>query len=128
MATEIINLEVKSNIKGAVTDVDALAKSVEKANYAEKELSENIQLQNEYIADQEVELARLKAIQDSIPKGGWYAGQSKLNDDIKSSSKKIKNRTNKYSKSNKGFNYCPKEKYQRSHKRYSALSNNGGFY
>ena len=84
MATEIINLEVKSNIKGAVTDVDALAKSVEKANYAEKELSENIQLQNEYIADQEVELARLKAIQDSIPKGGWYAGQSKLNDDIQS--------------------------------------------
>ena len=77
MATEIINLEVKSNIKGAVTDVDALGKSVEKVNYAEQEL-------NQFIADQEVELARLKAIQDSIPKGGWYAGQSKLNDDIQS--------------------------------------------
>ena len=84
MATEIINLEVKSNIKGAVTDVDALGKSVEKVNYAEQELNENIKLQNQYIADQEVELARLKAIQDSIPKGGWYAGQSKLNDDIQS--------------------------------------------
>ena len=71
MATEIINLEVKSNIKGAVTDVDALGKSVEKVNYAEQELNENIKLQNQYIADQEVELARLKAIQDSIPKGGW---------------------------------------------------------
>lgn len=83
MATEIINLEVKSNIKGATKDVDALAKSVDNANYSEQELNKNIQLQNEYIADQEVELARLKAIQDSIPKGAFYAGQSKLSEDIK---------------------------------------------
>jgi len=82
MATEIINLEVKSNIKGATKDVDALAKSVENANYAEQELNKNIQFQNEYIIDQEVELARLKAIQDSIPKGAWYAGQAKLSEDI----------------------------------------------
>jgi len=84
MAQEILELQVNSNVKGVTKDVDALATSVEKAYDAEAELSKNIQLQNQFIADQEVELARLKAIQDSIPKGGWYAGQSQLNDNIKS--------------------------------------------
>ena len=82
MATEIINLEVKSNIKGAVTDVDALAKSVETANYAEQELTKNIDLQNRFLIDQRTELSRLQEIQDSIPKGAFYAGQSKLNESI----------------------------------------------
>ena len=82
MAQEILELQVNSNVKGVTKDVDALATSVEKAYDAEAELSKNIQLQNQFIADQEVELARLKAIQDSIPKGSWYGGQSKLTADI----------------------------------------------
>ena len=83
MATEILELEVKSNIKGATKDMDGLAKSVDKANYAETELNSNIELQIKFIADQQIELARLKTIQDSIPKGAFYAGQSKLNDSIR---------------------------------------------
>ena len=83
MAKEILELQVNSNVKGVTKDVDALATSVEKAYDAEAELSKNIQLQNQFIADQEVELARLKAVQDSIPKGSWYGGQSKLTADIK---------------------------------------------
>jgi hypothetical protein len=82
MAQEILELQVNSNVKGVTKDVDALTQSVEKAYDAEAELSKNIELQNQFIADQEVELARLKEIQDSIPKGGWYAGQAKLTEDI----------------------------------------------
>ena len=80
MAQEILELQVNSNVKGVTQDVDALATSVEKAYDAEAELSQNIKLQNQFIADQEVELARLKSVQDSIPKGGWHAGQSELNE------------------------------------------------
>ena len=80
---EILELEVKSNINSATKDMDNLSKSVDKANYAENELNENIKLQNQFIAEQETELIRLKAIQDSIPKGAWHAGQAKLNDSIK---------------------------------------------
>ena len=83
MAKEILELEVRSNIKGAVKDMDALGKSVDKTSFAETELNANIQLQNQFIADQEVELARLKEIQDSIPKGAWHAGQHQLADDIR---------------------------------------------
>ncbi len=93
MATEIINLEVKSNIKGVTTDVDAFGKSVENANYAEKELSENIDLQNQFLASQRTELSRLQEIQDSIPKGAFYAGQSKLNESILTINETIKKET-----------------------------------
>ena len=83
MATEILNLEVKSNIKGAVTEVDKLTESQQGASYAYAELTENVKLQNEFITAQEDELIRLKAIQDSIPDGAWWAGQSQLNEEIK---------------------------------------------
>jgi hypothetical protein len=90
MATEILNLEVKSNIKGAVTDVDALGTAVQTTAERYTELNENISIQNEYIETQETELIRLKAIQDSIPKGAWFAGQSKLSDDINSVTSEIR--------------------------------------
>ena len=82
MATEILELEVKSNIKGATKDMDGLTKSVDNANYAETELNTNIELQIKFLAEQHTELARLQRIQDSIPKGAFYAGQSKLNESI----------------------------------------------
>ena len=75
MATEILNLEVKSNVQGAVKDMDALGKSVEMATYSEEELSAAIDMQNQFLAEQRTELRRLKEIQDSIPEGGWHAGQ-----------------------------------------------------
>ena len=83
MAQEILELQVNSNVKGVTKDVDALTQSVDKASYAETELNKNIELQIQYIAEQQVELARLKSIQDSIPKEAYFAGQSKLNDKIK---------------------------------------------
>ena len=65
MAKEILELEVKSNIKGAVTEVDELGTSVQTAADRYEELNENVAVQNEYIATQETELIRLKEIQDS---------------------------------------------------------------
>mgnify|MGYP003672518055 CR=1 FL=1 len=90
MATEILNLEVKTEIKGAVKEIDNLSGAVKGAaeNYAE--LSEQVAVQNEYIAAQETELVRLKSIQDSIPKGSWFAGQSKLAEDINNVTSEIR--------------------------------------
>jgi|TARA_R110000824_G_scaffold393983_1_gene593487 hypothetical protein len=90
MATEILNLEVKSNIKGAVKDVDKLGTSVQTAAERYEELNENVAIQNEYIATQETELIRLKEIQDSIPKGAWHAGQSQLADNIREVTSEIR--------------------------------------
>ena len=90
MAKEILELEVKSNIKGAVTEVDALGTSVQTAADRYEELNENVAVQNEYIATQETELIRLKEIQDSIPKGAWFAGQSKLSEDINNVTSEIR--------------------------------------
>jgi len=83
MAKEVLEIEVKSNVKGAITDVNKLGKSVKTAAEEYAELNEQVAAQNEYIATQETELIRLKAIQDSIPEGAWFAGQSKLSEDIK---------------------------------------------
>ena len=90
MATEILNLEVKSDIKGAVKDVDKLGTSVQTAAERYEELNENVAIQNEYIATQETELIRLKEIQDSIPKGAWHAGQSQLADNIREVTSEIR--------------------------------------
>ena len=90
MAKEILNLEVKTNIKGAVTEVDEFSGSVQTATQNLEELNEQVSVQNKYIADQETELVRLKEIQDSIPKGAWFAGQSKLSDDIRDVTSEIR--------------------------------------
>ena len=90
MAKEILELEVKSNIKGAVTDVDALGTSVQTAAERYAELNENVAIQNEYIATQETELIRLKEIQDSIPKGAWHAGQHQLAENIRQVTSEIR--------------------------------------
>ena len=90
MAQEILNLEVKAQVKGAVKDVDALGTSVQTAAERYAELNENVAVQNEYIATQETELVRLKEIQDSIPKGAWHAGQHKLADDIRQVTSEIR--------------------------------------
>ena len=90
MATEVLELEVKATVKGATKDMDGLAKSVDKANYAETELNKNIEEQIKFLALQQTELSRLQRIQDSIPKGKFYAGQSKLNESIEEVTKSIR--------------------------------------
>tara|TARA_R110000765_G_scaffold170063_1_gene275014 strand:+ start:43 stop:1971 length:1929 start_codon:yes stop_codon:yes gene_type:complete len=61
MAKEILNLEVKTNIKGAVTEVDNLGKSVQTAGGDYKQLTETIK-------KLETELARLNTIAAALPK------------------------------------------------------------
>ena len=90
MATEVLELEVKSNIKGATKDMDGSTKSGGKAYDAEAELNSNIELQIKFLAEQQTELSRLQRIQDSIPKGAFYAGQSKLNESIEEVTKSIR--------------------------------------
>ena len=83
MAKEIINVEVKSNIKGVVKDMDALTSSLKGAKIEAEDLSENINIQNEVILRLQRELISLKAIQDSIPKGSWAKGMSQRAKKIK---------------------------------------------
>ena len=60
MAKEILELEVKSNVKGAIKGVNDLTTSVDKAADAEMTLTERIKFQNEIIKEQEKALIDLK--------------------------------------------------------------------
>jgi hypothetical protein len=64
MATEILTLEVKSDIKNATQDLNALSTSLKEAVSLEGELSEQIRIQNGVLIDLERELIKLKATQD----------------------------------------------------------------
>ena len=90
MANEEIVFSVKSNIKSVTKDTEDYAKSLTKAEKAQKELNEQISIQNTVLNDMEKELVELKAKQDAIPKGAWYAGMDDLNKKIKDTEKNIK--------------------------------------
>jgi hypothetical protein len=90
MATEILTLEVKSDIKNATQDLNDLATSLKNAVSLEGELSEQIKIQNGVLIDLERELIKLKATQDSIPEGAWWEGQVQLADDIQDVTTEIK--------------------------------------
>jgi DNA repair exonuclease SbcCD ATPase subunit len=83
MATEILNLDVKSNIESVTKETDQYKKSLDQVN-------KEIKLQNKYLIEQEKELIKLKAQQDAIPKGAWVAGMEKLNDKIKATTAELK--------------------------------------
>ena len=82
MAEELV-LTVKSNIKQQTKDADDYARSLGDVN-------ESIKLQNKFLNDTKSELIRLKAKQDSIPKGAWYAGMDSLNAKIKATETTLK--------------------------------------
>ena len=90
MAQEEIVMEIKANVKPATKQVDDFTKSLNEAETAQKELNEQISIQNKVLNDLEKELVELKAVQDSIPKGAFYAGMSDLNAKIKETEKNIK--------------------------------------
>jgi hypothetical protein len=90
MAQEEIVMEIKANVKPATKQVDDFTKSLNEAEKAQKELNEQISIQNKVLNDLEKELVELKAVQDSIPKGAFYAGMSDLNAKIKETEKNIK--------------------------------------
>ena len=79
MAKEVLELEVKSNVKSVTQETKNWGKALDDVN-------EEISIQNEEIIRQERLLIKLKAKQDAIPKGGWVAGMDKLNDKIRKTS------------------------------------------
>jgi hypothetical protein len=83
MAKEILTLEVKSDIKNATQDLNDLSISLKEAVSLEAELTSEIKLKNGVIIDLERDLIKLKATQDSIPKGEYWKGQKKLADEIR---------------------------------------------
>ena len=90
MANEEIVMTVKAEVKPATKQVDDLTKSIDSAKNAQKELNEQISIQNKVLNDMEKELVELKATQDKIPKGAFYAGMDDLNKKIKETEKNIK--------------------------------------
>jgi len=90
MAQEEIVMEIKANVKPATKQVEEFTKSLTNAEKAQKELNEQISIQNQVLNDMEKELVELKATQDAIPKGAFYAGMDDLNKKIKETEKNIK--------------------------------------
>ena len=90
MATEILNLEVKSDIKNATQDLNELSIVLKDTIQLENELSTSIKVKNGIIIDLERDLITLKATQDSMPKGEYWKGQKKLADEIRNVTTEIK--------------------------------------
>ena len=82
MAEEIY-MSIKSDVKSATEETKVYAKTLKEAQTNVKDVNTSLQAQNKVILQQERELLNLKATQDSIPKGKFYAGQAKLTKDIK---------------------------------------------
>ena len=89
MAEEIY-MSIKSDVKSATKDTQEYTKSLKDAQNNVKEVNESLSIQNRVIIDLEKELLRLKQIQDSIPKGAFFAGQAKLNEDIRNVTAELK--------------------------------------
>jgi len=90
MAQEEVVMTIKAEVNPAKKQVEEFTKSLDDAEKAQKELNEQISIQNKVLNDLEKELVELKAVQDSIPKGAFYAGMSDLNAKIKETEKNIK--------------------------------------
>ena len=90
MAKEVLELNVKSDIGKVTQEAEKLGKSVEKTTDGFKDLNEQIDFQNKILNDLEKELIELKAQQDAIPKGAFYANADKLNKKIADTTREIK--------------------------------------
>jgi len=87
---EEIVMKIKAEIAPATKQVEGFTKSLTDAEKAQKELNEQITIQNQVLNSMEKELVQLKAKQDSIPKGAWYAGMDDLNKKIKETETNLK--------------------------------------
>tara|TARA_R110002074_G_scaffold124877_2_gene261541 strand:- start:1085 stop:3025 length:1941 start_codon:yes stop_codon:yes gene_type:complete len=90
MGEEEIVMTIKADVKPATKQVEGFTKSLTDAEKAQKELNEQITIQNKVLNSMEKELVQLKAKQDSIPKGAWYAGMDDLNKKIKETETNLK--------------------------------------
>ena len=82
MAEELV-MNVKSNIKSVTKDTQDWNKVL-------KETNESIEIQEKVINELDKELIKLKAQQDAIPKGAFYAGMDDLNKKIKTTTTELK--------------------------------------
>lgn len=89
MAEEIV-FNVKANVKPATKQVEDFTKTLTGAEYKLDDVNKSLQASNQYLADQKIALINLKAKQDSIPKGAWYAGMDDLNKKIKETETNLK--------------------------------------
>jgi chromosome segregation ATPase len=89
MAEEIV-FNVQSNIKSVTKDTEDYTKSLTGVEFELDRVNQSLKASNKFLADQKIELINLKAKQDAIPKGGWYAGMDNLNKKIKETEKNIK--------------------------------------
>ncbi len=83
MAKEVLELEIKGNVKTVTKETKDWGKTLDNVN-------ESLKVQNKVITDLEKDLINLKAKQDAIPKGAWVKGMDKLNDQIKKTSTELK--------------------------------------
>ena len=88
MATEIVNLEVKSDIKGVVVDVNALATSLKQAELDYVNLNTQVKIQKDVVIKLEKELINLKALQVTTPRTA-SAGYPQLIKKIKETTTEI---------------------------------------
>ena len=79
----VLEAEVKSNIKTATKDTQDWNKTLETTN-------EQLDIQRKVLTDLEKQLLQLKAKQDAIPKGSWYAGRGELNKQIQQTEAALK--------------------------------------
>jgi hypothetical protein len=90
MAQEEIVMEIKANVSSATKQVDDFTKTLTGAEFELDRINKSLKESNKFLADQKIELINLKAKQDSIPKGAWYAGMDNLNKKIKETERNIK--------------------------------------
>ena len=90
MAKEVLELEIKSNTGKVAQEAEKLGKAVKETTTDFKDLNEQIDFQNKILSDLEKELIELKAAQDAIPKGSFYADADGLNKKIADTTREIK--------------------------------------
>jgi len=90
MSEEKMVFSIEADVKPATKQVDDFTKSLTTAEKAQKELNEQISIQNKVLNDLEKELVELKSTQDAKPKGEFYAGKDDLNKKKKETEKNIK--------------------------------------
>tara|TARA_R110002020_G_scaffold282800_1_gene498450 strand:- start:1118 stop:3040 length:1923 start_codon:yes stop_codon:yes gene_type:complete len=90
MAKEVLELEIKSNTGKVAQEAEKLGKAVKETTTDFKDLNEQIDFQNKILNDLEKELIDLKAAQDAIPKGSFYANADGLNKKIADTTREIK--------------------------------------
>ena len=83
MSNEVLELEIKANVKPATKQVDEFTKSLNDAEKAQKDLNEAINVQTEGLIKEERILIKLKAQRDALGNDGWSPNMAKLNKQIK---------------------------------------------